>query len=172
MLARGVYPLYRIAGVAATGGIYAAPTNQTIMFALPFDRGRGMPRPYCAVVFYCPVGRGDPTPPCGLAVISHCPDDCNGRSMTAPTPLSLLFVLARCTFIYTAKTFFSTFFVAFQRAKTGDFRRRRARSTCIFLQGLYNKQYVPSARANVVFYGHSVERKERNFGYGCNFQGM
>ena len=22
-----------------------------------------MPRPYCAMIFYCPVGRGDPTPP-------------------------------------------------------------------------------------------------------------
>ena len=109
MLARGVYPLYRITGAAATGGIYAAPTNQTIRFALPFDRGRGMPRPYRAVVFYCPVGRGDPTPPCGLPVISHCPDDCNGRSMTATTPLSLLFVLAPRTFMYTVKTFFQLF---------------------------------------------------------------
>ena len=172
MLARGVYPLYRIAGAAATGGIYAAPTNQTIIFALPFDRGRGMPRPSRAVVFYCPVGRGDPTPPCGLPVISHCPDDRNGRSMTAPTSLSSL-ICPCAAYIYVhCKNIFSTFFVAFQRAKTGDFRRRRARSTCIFLQGLYNKQYVPSARANVVFYGHSVERKERNFGYGCNFQGM
>ena len=93
MLARGVYPLYRITGVAATGGIYAAPTNQTIMFALPFDRGRGMPRPYRAVVFYCPVGRGDPTPPCGLAVISHCPDDCTGGIYAAPTDRTVNFTL-------------------------------------------------------------------------------
>ena len=90
MLARGVYPLYRIAGAAATGGIYAAPTDRTVNFTLPLGRGRGVPRPYRAVVFYCPVGRGDPTPPCDLPVISHCPYDRNGRSMTAPTSLSSL----------------------------------------------------------------------------------
>ena len=27
-----------------------------------------MPRPYRAMIFYCPVGRGDPTPPGNLAV--------------------------------------------------------------------------------------------------------
>ena len=35
-----------ISGTAATGGIVAAPTNQPVIFAPPFDRGRGMPRPY------------------------------------------------------------------------------------------------------------------------------
>ena len=34
-----------------TGGIYAAPTSQTIMFTLPFCRGRGLPRPYRAMFF-------------------------------------------------------------------------------------------------------------------------
>ena len=67
-----------------TGGIYAAPTNQTIRVALPVDRGRGMPRPYRAGVFYCPVGRGDPTPPCGLPVISHYRCGGNGRHICRP----------------------------------------------------------------------------------------
>ena len=148
------------------------PTDRTVNFTLPLGRGRGVPRPYRAVVFYCPVGRGDPTPPCDLPGISHCPDDCNGRSMTAPTPLFPLVCLCMAHIYIRSANIFSTFFVAFQRAKTGDFRRWRVLDACIFLQGLYNKQYVPCARANVVFYEHSVERKERNFGYGCNFQGM
>ena len=50
-------------GMAATGGIYAAPTNQSIIFIIIYGRGRGVPRPYRVVYFYCPVGRGDPTPP-------------------------------------------------------------------------------------------------------------
>ena len=29
-----VYPLYRIVGTAATGGIYAAPTSQPILFII------------------------------------------------------------------------------------------------------------------------------------------
>ena len=45
---RGVCPLYRIIGAAATGGIYAAPTNQPIIFITIYGRGRGMPRPYRA----------------------------------------------------------------------------------------------------------------------------
>ena len=48
-----------------TGGIYAAPTNQPVSFSFSFGRGQGIPRPYRAMVFYCPVGRGDPTPPYG-----------------------------------------------------------------------------------------------------------
>ena len=40
-----------ISGTAATGGIYAAPTNQPVIFASPFDRGRSMPRPYRAKAF-------------------------------------------------------------------------------------------------------------------------
>ena len=97
-----------------------------------------------------------------LPVISYCRDDCNGRSMTAPTPL-LLHLSLYGAHLYTLCKHFSTFFVAFQRAKTGDFPRCRAQNACIFLQGLYNKHYVPCARANVVFCRHSVERKERNF---------
>ena len=60
---RAVFSLDCIAGVAATGGIYAAPTNQTIIFIITYGRGRGIPRPYRAKNFYYPVGRGDPTPP-------------------------------------------------------------------------------------------------------------
>ena len=37
------------------------------MLALLQNRGRGLPRPYREVYFYCPVGRGDPTPPGNLA---------------------------------------------------------------------------------------------------------
>ena len=148
------------------------PTDRTVNFTLPLGRGRGVPRPYRAVVFYCPVGRGDPTPPCDLPVISHLPGwlqrAVNDRPYTPLSPCLSLYGAHLCTL----QKHFSTFFVAFQRAKTGDFRRWRVLDACIFLQGLYNKQYVPCARANVVFYGHSVERKERNFGYGCNFQGM
>ena len=43
-----VYPLYRIIGSAAAGGIYAAPTNQPIIFILVYGCGPGMPRPYKA----------------------------------------------------------------------------------------------------------------------------
>ena len=46
---RAIYPLCRIAGMAAAGGIYAAPTNQTIKFITTYGRGRGMPRPYGVV---------------------------------------------------------------------------------------------------------------------------
>ena len=60
---RAVYLLYRIIGTAATGGIYAAPTSYPIIFIMAYDRGRGLPRPYRAMIFYCAVGRGDLTPP-------------------------------------------------------------------------------------------------------------
>ena len=43
---RAVYPLCRNVRVIATGGIYAAPTDEPVNFAPPFGRGRGMPRPY------------------------------------------------------------------------------------------------------------------------------
>ena len=43
---RAGYPLYRMIGTAAAGGIYAAPTSQPIIFILVYGRGRGMPRPY------------------------------------------------------------------------------------------------------------------------------
>ena len=43
------------------------------MFTLPFGRGRGLPRPYRAVYFYCPVGRGDLTPPCKLGIAANFP---------------------------------------------------------------------------------------------------
>ena len=33
-------------GTAAAGGIYAAPTNQPILFIIVYGRGRGLPRPY------------------------------------------------------------------------------------------------------------------------------
>ena len=53
-------PVRSICRYSCTGGIYAAPTSQPILFIIIYGRGRGMPRPYRAVVFYCPVGRGDP----------------------------------------------------------------------------------------------------------------
>ena len=43
---RAGYPLYRMIGTAAAGGIYAAPTSQPILFILVYGRGRGVPRPY------------------------------------------------------------------------------------------------------------------------------
>ena len=49
--------------------------------ALPQNRGRGMPRPYRAMIFYCPVGRGDPTPPGSFATAANCPE----RSRPLPT---------------------------------------------------------------------------------------
>ena len=85
-----------------------------------------------------------------------------GGACPAPTPLSPRLSLYGAH-LYTLHKHFLTFFVAFQRAKTGDFPRCRAQNACIFLQGLYNKHYVPCARANVVFCGQPVERKERNF---------
>ena len=76
---RAVYPLYRIIGVIATGGLYAAPTNQPVIFIIRFDRGRGIPRPYRATYFYCPVGRGDPTPPGSFAITGNFRQVCRGR---------------------------------------------------------------------------------------------
>ena len=76
---RAVFPLGRFAGVAAAGGIYAAPTRQTIIFIIIYGRGRGVPRPYRAVYLYCPVGRGDLTPPeslpLGGKVARNAPDE-------------------------------------------------------------------------------------------------
>ena len=46
---------------------------------LPLGRGRGLPRPYCAMYLYCPVGRGDPTPPRKLAVGTNLPFACRGE---------------------------------------------------------------------------------------------
>ena len=46
---RAVYPLYRIIGTAAAGGIVAVPTSQSILFILVYGRGRGMPRPYQSI---------------------------------------------------------------------------------------------------------------------------
>ena len=46
---RAVYPLYRMIGTAAAGGIYAAPTSQPIRFIIVYGRGRGVPRPYQSI---------------------------------------------------------------------------------------------------------------------------
>ena len=56
---RGVYPLGCLVGRIATGGIYAAPTNQPASFSFSFGRGRGLSRPYRAMVFYRPAGEMD-----------------------------------------------------------------------------------------------------------------
>ena len=56
-------PLNRFAGMAATAGIYAAPTSHPIIFIMAYGRGRGNAPPLLRDVFYCPVGRGDLTPP-------------------------------------------------------------------------------------------------------------
>ncbi len=65
--------------MAATGGIYAAPTSQPIIFIIKYSRGRGVPRPYHAVYLYCPVGRGEVTPPKSLPlggkVARNAPDE-------------------------------------------------------------------------------------------------
>ena len=45
------------------GRSMTAPTSQPIVFIIIYGRGRGLPRPYRAMIFYCPVGRGDLTPP-------------------------------------------------------------------------------------------------------------
>ena len=47
---RAVYPLYRMIGTAAAGGIYAAPTSQPIIFILVYGRGPGMSGPYAAAL--------------------------------------------------------------------------------------------------------------------------
>ena len=46
---RAVYPLYRIIGTAAAGGIYAAPTSQPVIFILVYGCGPGMPGPYQSI---------------------------------------------------------------------------------------------------------------------------
>ena len=48
-----VYPLYRMIGTAAAGGIVAVPTSRPILFIIiygrVYGRGRGMPRPYKSI---------------------------------------------------------------------------------------------------------------------------
>ena len=51
---RAVYPLGYAAGMAATGGIIAVPTNHPIIFIIIYGRGRGMPRPYRVMFFIAP----------------------------------------------------------------------------------------------------------------------
>ena len=50
----------------ATGGIYAAPTSQTIIFIITYGRGRGVPRPYGVVNFVVAIFRDDVIFPAGL----------------------------------------------------------------------------------------------------------
>ena len=40
---RAVYPLYRMIGTAAAGGIVAVPTSQPILFIIAYGRGQGDP---------------------------------------------------------------------------------------------------------------------------------
>ena len=47
---RAVYPLYRMIGTAAAGGIYAAPTSQPTIFILVYGRGPDMSGPYAAAL--------------------------------------------------------------------------------------------------------------------------
>ena len=47
--------------------------HNPVIIVLPLGRGRGMPRPYCAMIFYCPVGRGDLTPPGEWATAANFP---------------------------------------------------------------------------------------------------
>ena len=85
---RAVYPLYRIIGTAAAGGIYAAPTSQLILFIIVYGRGRGVPRPYRTVFFYCPVGRGDPTLR-GIVWLTQFAHSVVGASIARPRPFAL-----------------------------------------------------------------------------------
>ena len=74
MLACAVYPMVRNVRAVATGGIYAAPTNQPVMFIIIYGRGRGNAPPLPRDTFiYCPVGRSDPTPPGSFAVTAKLP---------------------------------------------------------------------------------------------------
>ena len=91
---RAAYPLYRIIGTAAAGGIYAAPTSQPILFILVYGRGRGMPRPYKAtrkrVVIQSSAvhGRfvGEGLDPPGVLMV---PQTSAERSRPLPTMLSV-----------------------------------------------------------------------------------
>ena len=59
------------------GGSHAG--GLPVRLALPLCRGRGIPRPYRATYFYCPVGRGDPTPPGSFAITGNFRQVCRGR---------------------------------------------------------------------------------------------
>ena len=86
----GVYPLHCIIGAVATGGIYAAPTNRHTILLLPLGRGRGMPRPYCAMIFIAAQSRDDLGFPLGLsAVFIFCqrPRGVSSKGGTSPAAL-------------------------------------------------------------------------------------
>ena len=80
---RAVYPLYRIIGTAAAGGIYAAPTSQPVIFILVYGRGPGMPGPLRNVVMR-DVGRPDPRPPRTLTARKPAGRLCRGRRPRRP----------------------------------------------------------------------------------------
>ena len=63
---RAIYPLGRFTGMAATGGIYAAPTTQPVIFIIIYARGRGLPRPYGVVNFVVAISRDGSVFPAGL----------------------------------------------------------------------------------------------------------
>ena len=56
---RAIFPIYRNIRVAATGGIYAAPTKQPAIFIIIYGRGRGVPPP-CYAFFKCARAAGTP----------------------------------------------------------------------------------------------------------------
>ena len=81
MLVRAVYPLYRIIGTAATGGIYAAPTSQPIKLASPQNRGRACPAP-TALCLFVAIFRDDAVKRCLSAALpfeNH--ENANQRSL-------------------------------------------------------------------------------------------
>ena len=51
---RAVYPLYRIIGLAATGGIYAAPTNNPVNSGYRYVAGGAYPAPTAQCFLFSP----------------------------------------------------------------------------------------------------------------------
>ena len=89
-----VYPSGCIAGVAATGGIYAAPTDQSVSFAFPLCRGltRNLPHAF----LFVPLAQ---TPPYLLSFIFYL------LSLLSPFPKYL------STFLYSGCCFADRFVV-------------------------------------------------------------
>ena len=77
-----------------------------VRLALPLCRGRGVPRPYRATYFYCPVGRGDPTPPGSFAITGNSRQVCRGRiyASRAVYPSNRIAGMAATGGIYAAPT--------------------------------------------------------------------
>ena len=150
MFARAVFPIVRTIRMAATGGIYVAPTNQPIRFASPQNRGRGISRPYRAMYFHRPVGRGVLRLPQNFAMIGNFRQVCRGRiyASRAVCPLGRFTGLAATGGIYAAPTVYPLYCCCRKTARRGQDPSLQYHPK----RGFFNKLFVPARRAHLIYY--------------------